>query len=417
MAYSVEMYACIAMLAIFSSVGIIGNGLVLFGFSKSQQKLTSTVFILTLAVIDFVTCLVTIPFTIAMEALKFHVSYDTVCKLYHFMIATTIPFSAFIMVAIAVDRYFCICHPFWKLMNIYRARVIVSCLGLFSFLLGLVWSLNYGVYLDKNNLFTTIIDNNDTYDPKNDSTYKLPKQSKNADDTETLKWKIKQLLSHFRGNESIDLNNITEHPYNTGKCAANSLILGQDFATVYQRIYSSFYAICCVIVIILYIVLYRFILSRRRKRLRTESFPCCAFKTHTPSENENTEVIFLSHDGTTPAEEPNVEKEKSIGENEKDKEKCLKPRNHSKNVQKVKNSVRAKQEKILINNIKTAFMLSIVASVFIFAFLPAWLMKYNVIPSNIVLFNMYFVYNVVNPFIYAFMNKDFRQQLKEICKK
>ncbi|XP_052763947.1 C3a anaphylatoxin chemotactic receptor-like [Mya arenaria] len=55
------------MLSLFSIIGTTGNAFVLYVFSKKKDKNTSTVFILALASIDFVTCILVIPFTIAVE--------------------------------------------------------------------------------------------------------------------------------------------------------------------------------------------------------------------------------------------------------------------------------------------------------------------------------------------------------------
>jgi cation transport ATPase len=65
-------------------------------------------------------------------------------------------------------------------------------------------------------------------------------------------------------------------------------------------------------------------------------------------------------------------------------------------------------------NIKTAVMLFIVTIVFILAFLPAWLMAHRWITFYNVIFYMYFVYNVANPVIYAFMNQMFRDNMCKI---
>jgi cholecystokinin A receptor/hypocretin (orexin) receptor 2 len=46
-----------------------------------------------------------------------------------FFITSNVPFAAFIMVAIAVDRYLCICHPFRHLMNAQRAKRITLSLA------------------------------------------------------------------------------------------------------------------------------------------------------------------------------------------------------------------------------------------------------------------------------------------------
>ena len=75
-----------------------------FILTQLVPQLTSTIFILTLAGTDLFTCLVTIPFTIAMEQLEFNTDSDLVCKVYQFLVMTTVPFSAVVIIAIAVDR-------------------------------------------------------------------------------------------------------------------------------------------------------------------------------------------------------------------------------------------------------------------------------------------------------------------------
>ena len=74
------------------------------------------------------------------------------------------------------------------------------------------------------------------------------------------------------------------------------------------------------------------------------------------------------------------------------------------------------KDKTLYANIRTAAMLFVVTVVFLFAFLPAWLMAHHVMPYNEIIFYMYFIYNTANPFIYAFMNKSFRDDLRKILK-
>lgn len=83
------------------------------------------------------------------------------------------------------------------------------------------------------------------------------------------------------------------------------------------------------------------------------------------------------------------------------------------------NSVKRKRQNTvrdrhLMANIKTALMLFTVTLVFIIAFLPALLMANDLIPLNLIAFYAYFIYNVVNPFIYAFMNQTFREDLKKL---
>lgn len=79
---------------------------------------------------------------------------------------------------------------------------------------------------------------------------------------------------------------------------------------------------------------------------------------------------------------------------------------------------RAKLKKLRVANIKTALMLSIVAFMYIIAFTPAWMMALGVIDMNVIIYYLYFTYNVANPVIYAFLNNNFRTHLQAMfrCK-
>jgi len=63
-----------------------------------------------------------------------------------FLIACNIPFSLFVMVAIAVDRYLCICHPFTRLLTYRRAKLTAIALALGATTVGLCVALMYGVH-------------------------------------------------------------------------------------------------------------------------------------------------------------------------------------------------------------------------------------------------------------------------------
>lgn len=113
----VQLCVVMVILAILSVTGTAGNALVLYVFARKRDKLVSTLFIIVLALVDFITCLVIMPLTTYMEYFDFHVTSDFLCKVYQFLITSNIPFSALIMVAIAVDRYLSICHPFLQALN------------------------------------------------------------------------------------------------------------------------------------------------------------------------------------------------------------------------------------------------------------------------------------------------------------
>lgn len=77
---------------------------------------------------------------------------------------------------------------------------------------------------------------------------------------------------------------------------------------------------------------------------------------------------------------------------------------------------KARIEKMRVANIKTAFTLFIVTLVFIVAFLPSWLMALKCIQMNVIVFYTHYVYNVVNPLIYAFLNQNFKTELRRIVR-
>jgi cholecystokinin A receptor/hypocretin (orexin) receptor 2 len=390
-------YAAVVMLIVFSVIGVSGNALVLYGFSMLKPKMTSTIFILTLAGIDFTSCLVTIPATAAMEVLQFEVPYDPLCKAYHFLVTSTIPFSAFVMVAIAVDRYYCICKPFLQIMTKFRAKVIVCSLSVLALIIGFVSCLNFGVIEQKSHRNET----NMTLE------IKAMEELLSPDDPMVIELKEK----HF--------------PDPVLLCG-NTKMFGETFFTVYNTIYASIYATCGFVVIVLYVIIYHFILTRRQRRLRTESFPCCTFSKSQLGEPEHTDFIYVSQETQNTSVPEDPEKDTNLNgpmikqnngsplnpkmnNDSPPKSRQKKKKNHRKS--DATSTFRLKQERIRVNNIKTALMLSVVALVFIAAFLPAWLMKHKLIPFNVIVFYTYFIYNVANPFIYAFMNPDFRQKM------
>jgi len=79
---NVELHVVVVMLFVFCVLGVAGNVVVLAAFCRRTDRLSSTVFIVVLAAVDFSTCLVVVPFTIYMEVVHFHVAVDFVCKLY-----------------------------------------------------------------------------------------------------------------------------------------------------------------------------------------------------------------------------------------------------------------------------------------------------------------------------------------------
>ena len=374
--------AVIGILSFFTVLGSVGNSMVLYVYVRKRNKLASTIFIITLAGTDLMTCVVIIPYTMAVNYLDYYLKYDIFCKSYMFLITSNVPFSAFIMVAIAVDRYLCICHPFTHLLNAKRAKCVIFILAMTAITLGVITALSFGIF---------------RYEP--------PASSGNADgytyqeNNYTVIASIGYNLTKFTGaynatlishslDSSVDVDPVDYVALEiNGQCLPYSSIFSEKFVNLYQKIYSSFFVIVIVTVIVLYVMIYRFVSVRRAKRQRMRS-QRSGYASCRETSYAETKVSYSN--GCTKTE---------VSETF--------PKSEAVRQQTIR-------EKGLVANVRTAGMLFVVTAVFIIVFLPAWLMAHKVIPYNSVIFYLYFFYNVANPIVYAFMNKSFRRNLKDV---
>lgn len=389
--------AVMGMLAFFSVIGTAGNSMVLFVYIRKRHKVAATVFIIALAATDFMTSLVVVPYTITVEYMDYYIHYDMACKLYMFFITSNVPFAAFIMVAIAFDRYLCICHPFMHLMNAKRAKLTLLGLALIAFTLGIITSLNYGVY-DLSEVDPC--SNPLARDAGTNSSIRVI-------ETEQLQGDILN-TSYAANSQGIGVSpDVNKKPtsclmYNityTGRCVPNEIIFSRHFITNYQKVYATFFLLALLAVFVLYGMVYRSVLVRRAKRRRQRRSTRTVSLTRDSwfSEYRQSQANIPKHHKQTTTENgevferpPDVELARQL-------------------------TIR---ERGLVANIRTAAMLFVVTAMFIIAFLPAWLMAHDVVTYNMVVFYMYFIYNVANPIIYAFMNKAFRRDLRDVfdCK-
>lgn len=273
--------AVLVMLSAFSLVGTVGNSLVLYIYANKKTKTTAGVFIMCLAGTDLFTCLVIVPYTEVVIYLKYRLLHDVVCKAYMFLITFNVPFSAFIMVAIAVDRFFCICYPFLHALNLRRARIIILCLLAFACLCGLITALLHGIIqpLETDSPGNTSLNTSGALIPYNMT------DTRRSNETKTNQTSVMTVAACAYnmtcGNKTISENreaeqtNITQDDF-VGLCAPTNDIIDSSFADVYQKIYSSFYLLSFVLVLILYALIYRSIWrhrAKKRKRKRSSLYP------------------------------------------------------------------------------------------------------------------------------------------------
>ncbi|GFN97379.1 orexin receptor type 2 [Plakobranchus ocellatus] len=416
-------------------------------------QLTSTIFILTLAGTDFVTCLITIPFTITMEYLKYDVHSEVVCKAYHFLITTTVPFSCVVIVAIAIDRYMCICHPFHHWMTIRRARIIVFSMGVCIFIIGGIVAAHYNTvnYVDHHYLqnYTvpcsedgnlTSFTESQTFTDTRNSLSRGPSYTQDPGQPALTVSRRDLVYSGQEGSGDEPKLCIKQKPavetalvFKT--CQVDRGVISKEFFTYFHKLYISIFMLSCIIVLVLYTLIYRSVIAQRRKKLRIKSAQCCllwnATSVETPPEAlEMTQDIELSHvngggEDRYPARQNSGATAEELEAAIADSHPAPSAPSHNNGAGTTTAPVRrsslsnARIERMRVANIKTAGTLFVVTSVFILAFLPAWLMACSVFDMNVIVFYMYFIYNVVNPFIYAFLNQNFKTELKRIfqCRK
>nr|KAG5704408.1 hypothetical protein BaRGS_031114 [Batillaria attramentaria] len=391
--------ALYTMLSLFSVVGVIGNAIAFYIFFLRRNSGTSVIFILALAGTDFVTCLVTIPFTIVFEAVRYNLRYDIVCKMYFFFICSTIPYSSFIMAAIAFDRYFCICHPFMHVFTIPRARLIVLCLAIPAFSFGIITGMTYGIYMVHDALVTNgsvLVNTNVSVQLATDG-FGNPFPLVSIHDTGALKtgFLLESQIELDRGNDSkvYDVMIHRQMLHNT-ECVKNYIYFDDDFQMWYHYIYTSCYVLCFFIVIVLYVLIYRFIHARRAmkaKRRKKKYYTSVAnTEPHVPTqaaprEAETAMTELTGNGGFHKKGQSRMATSERINNNKNNTNNNNKNNTNNNNNNYTNNT----------NNNNNVNNKRLMLNVFYF----------------------YFVYNVANPFIYAFMNQSFREDLKKLLKR
>ncbi|BFZ23044.1 hypothetical protein BsWGS_26083 [Bradybaena similaris] len=256
--YDINVKFVVFMLCVFSVVGVVGNAIAFYIFCGRRSTSTSVIFILALAGVDFFTCLVTIPYTIVFELVKYELVYDAACKFYMFLITSIQPFSAYIMVGIALDRYFCICHPFLYVFTVPRAQAVVLCMAIPALIFGIITALSHGMYI-----------------------YEL--SVLNANGTRVL---IELFTDKGEAYRSVDVRNATDHPLisyvHYHQCVNNTYIFSKEFLHGYKQFHAMNFVLAYISVAVLYILIYKSIFTRRvkkAKRKKSNLYPTSSNKT------------------------------------------------------------------------------------------------------------------------------------------
>ncbi|KAH9507525.1 hypothetical protein Btru_051365 [Bulinus truncatus] len=122
-------------LAVLIIVGTIGNATVCLVYCKRKTRVSSHYFILYLAALDLVTCVIGMPTEIADLVLPYTFDSPWACKVLRFTHSSTIIASSTILIEVAFDRYYRICQ-LGRQFTANKARFL--CVG--AVVLGLVCS-------------------------------------------------------------------------------------------------------------------------------------------------------------------------------------------------------------------------------------------------------------------------------------
>lgn len=396
-----ELFNMSLMLGFISFIGAIGNIIVIMVFIRNRIKKSSTYFMLTLAIIDFMVCTIVIPGIVAREwMMKYY--YDVLCKVIEFMRSLMIPVSALILIAIAFDRFFLICMSTKEIMTPFVTKMVILVIMLLGMGLGVPPLLFISVYV-----------------PEDDGTY-----------------------------------------YNWEYCVKTEQFIGINGQYHYWYFVTTLFGTMIVIIFILYLLILKKVIQRSRMWInrRPKIFPerrntagTLHGKIHIESTMSNhrtsvTKILHISTISSISEQSENQPSTSGINSNQPptsgiNNNQPATSGANSKNIQPLpsetstktlttRNSKQQMDTKSCSPNIKTLSdirkrsvhvkttqVLFIVTLVYIFSFLPTFLETNEVLESNKYLTYIYFVNNAANPIIYSFMNARFREEARRLyCK-
>jgi len=187
-------------------------------------------------------------------------------------------------VAIAIDRYVCICHPLRHatVATACRARVVVVSLAVITVILGLLGAASFSVY---HIIFPithnwTAADNMTTMPPASAADEYFVHYVDNVrllddiletppfdSDGENMYQKEIVNGTCVAGNNETDCRSLYA-VMNTGYCGHSHLILSATFVSGYLHVHSLIYPFCLLAVLVLYTAIYRSVFVRRARRQR-----------------------------------------------------------------------------------------------------------------------------------------------------
>ncbi|XP_045159970.1 orexin receptor type 2-like [Mercenaria mercenaria] len=119
-------WVIISIYSVIFLVGLIGNGLVCFVVIRvSHMRTIVNIFIVNLAVADFLVLLICMPPSVLTDTTESWYLGDIMCKVVPFLQTVSVAVSVLTLGAIAVERYFAICHPLRRRLNSLTVTIVI----------------------------------------------------------------------------------------------------------------------------------------------------------------------------------------------------------------------------------------------------------------------------------------------------
>ena len=135
----VIVFICILMV-----IGVFGNILVLWIYTKKYHPSTHRCFILCLAWIDMVACAIGMPLLIVSMFYPYMFPSELACKVLRCLHVFLVVASAFVVLAIAIERHRRICFPFSREMTLKKIKIMCGVASFLGFLVAIPAILVYG---------------------------------------------------------------------------------------------------------------------------------------------------------------------------------------------------------------------------------------------------------------------------------
>ncbi|KAL3892221.1 hypothetical protein ACJMK2_004451 [Sinanodonta woodiana] len=132
------------MVTLFMIVGLPGNLFVIIVYYRKMRRTTSRYFIIVLAALDFINCVVTMPMELALLSNFYTFDLPWLCKLIRFITYSTQNSSAIILLGIAVDRFRNICQATKRSFSLKHVKIFCICSVIFATLSSTPSILLYG---------------------------------------------------------------------------------------------------------------------------------------------------------------------------------------------------------------------------------------------------------------------------------